>query len=83
VLVESLGAATVNLRIYVWLDGTEHSWLKVKSSVIRLIKRAFQAANISMPDEARELVFPQGVPVRMLEQDLLPLSGDGAGGNPL
>jgi small conductance mechanosensitive channel len=66
VLVESLGAATVNLRLYFWLDGTEHSWLKVKSSVIRLVKRAFQGANISMPDEARELVFPDGVPVRMV-----------------
>jgi len=65
VLVDSLGAATVNLRIYFWLDGTTHSWLKVRSSVIRLVKRAFQASGISMPDEARELVFPQGVPVHL------------------
>lgn len=74
VLVESLGSATVNLRIYFWLDGTQHSWLKVKSSVIRLVKRSFQAAGISMPDEARELVFPDGVPVRMVadEQRVIP-----------
>ena len=69
VLVESLGSATVNLRIYFWLDGRQHSWLKVKSSVIRLVKRAFQAQAISMPDEAREMIFPQGVSVRMLEPD--------------
>jgi small conductance mechanosensitive channel len=69
VLVESLGPATVNLRIYFWLDRTQHSWLKVKSSVIRLVKRAFQAAGISMPDEARELVFPEGVPVRLVKDD--------------
>lgn len=66
VLVESLGAATVNLRIYFWLDGSQHHWLKVKSSVIRLIKRAFQQAGISLPDEAREVIFPNGVPIRRL-----------------
>jgi small-conductance mechanosensitive channel len=67
VLVDGLGSATVNLRIYFWLDGRTHSWLKVRSSVIRLVKRAFQQAGISLPDEAREVVFPQGVPVTMVE----------------
>jgi small-conductance mechanosensitive channel len=67
VLVENLGASTVNLRVYFWLDGGRHSWLKVKSSVIRLVKRAFQDAGISLPDEAREVTFPDGVPVRMIE----------------
>ncbi len=67
VLVDSLGSATVNLRIYFWLDGSQHSWLKVKSSVIRLVKRAFHDAEISMPDESREIVFPEGVPIRQME----------------
>lgn len=67
VLVESLGPSTVNLRVYFWLDGGRHSWLKVKSSVIRLVKRAFQDSGISLPDEAREVTFPHGVPVRMIE----------------
>ena len=67
VLVEHLGTSTVNLRVYFWLDGGRHSWVKVKSSVIRLIKRAFQDSGISMPDEAREVTFPHGVPVRMIE----------------
>lgn len=69
VLVENLGASTVNLRVYFWLDGGKHSWLKVKSSVIRLVKRAFQDADISMPDEAREVTFPHGVPVHMIERE--------------
>jgi small-conductance mechanosensitive channel len=69
VLVENLGTSTVNLRVYFWLDGGRHSWLKVKSSVIRLVKRAFQDAGISLPDEARELIFPQGVPVHMMESE--------------
>jgi small-conductance mechanosensitive channel len=67
VLVESLGRSTVNLRVYFWLNGRTHSWLKVRSSVMRLVKRAFQKHGISMPDEAREVVFPQGVPVTVFD----------------
>ncbi len=63
VLVEELGASTVNLRIYFWVDISKHDGPKVKSSVIRQIKRAFDTAGISMPDEAREIVFPEGVPL--------------------
>jgi len=67
VLADDLGKATVNLKIYFWINGHEHSWLKVRSSVIRLVKRAFQQHGISMPDEAREIVFPRGLPVTMLD----------------
>ncbi len=67
VLADSLGASTVNLRVYFWINGREHSLLKVRSSVIRLVKHAFQEHGISMPDEAREVVFPQGIPVTMFE----------------
>jgi small conductance mechanosensitive channel len=65
VLVESLGSSTVNLRVYLWLDGTIHNPLKVQSAAIRLIKRAMQDAGISLPDEAREILFPNGVPVQI------------------
>ena len=65
VLVDSLGSSVVTLKLYFWLNGTEHSWLKVRSSAIRLVKRAFQDSGISMPDDAREVVFPRGVPVEV------------------
>lgn len=68
-LVEALGAATVNLRVYFWIDSSKYSLLKVRSAVVRLTKRAFEDAGISMPDEAREVVFPSGVPVKMLPDD--------------
>ena len=61
VLVDSLGAATVNLIVYFWVNGQKNSSTKVKSAMIRLIKKAFDDANILMPDEARELVFPEGI----------------------
>jgi len=72
VLVDSLGSATIVLRVYFWINGRENSWLKVRSSVIRLVKRAYQKAGISMPDEAREVVFPMGVPVTMVEGKAAP-----------
>lgn len=68
VLVDNLGAATVNLEVYFWVNGQEHSPSKVKSAVIRLIKRAYDDARITMPDEAREVVFPEGVRVYQMDQ---------------
>jgi small-conductance mechanosensitive channel len=65
VLVDNLGASTVNLKIYFWLNGHTHNNLKVRSAVIRLTKHAFQKHGISMPDEAREIIFPSGVPVTL------------------
>ncbi|MBA4131992.1 MAG: hypothetical protein C0519_11270 [Hyphomicrobium sp.] len=40
------------------------------------MKYAFQEGGISMPDEAREVIFPHGVPVTMLagKQELTPRS---------
>lgn len=67
VLVENLEKATVTLRIYFWFNGKEHSWLKVKSSVMRLVKRAFQEKEIIMVGEGRELLFPEEVPIRIME----------------
>lgn len=69
VLVESLGSATVNLRIYFWIDGSQYSWQKVKSSVIRLVKRAYQEAGIGMPGETRELILPDRIPVEIHQPD--------------
>lgn len=63
VLVDALATSTVNLMVYVWYDGHKYGLTKVKSSLLRLIKKALTEANISMPDEAREVIFPEGVPV--------------------
>tara|TARA_R110002073_G_scaffold336260_1_gene531385 strand:+ start:138082 stop:139506 length:1425 start_codon:yes stop_codon:yes gene_type:complete len=68
VLLEELGASTINMRVYFWIDGHEHSMLKVRSSLMRLIIREFEAAGISLPDESREVIFPHGVPVRILNE---------------
>ena len=72
VLAESLGNSSVKLHIYYWMDSKNNSWLKVKSSVIRLVKRSFQDAGISMPDESREVIFPQGIHVQWMKPDGTP-----------
>ena len=66
IIAERLGPAAVELGVYFWIDSTTHSFLRVKSSVMRLVKRAFQDAGISLPDEAREMIFPRGVPVHII-----------------
>lgn len=67
ILVHELTSSTVNLRVIFWIDILKYSRLKVRSSVIRLVMEAFEDAGISMPDEAREIIFPQGVPIRQIE----------------
>jgi len=78
VLVESLGTSSVRLRVYFWIDGTQNSWLKVRSSVMRLVKRAFQDAKIRMPDEGREVIFPQTVPIRLIRDQRKEAQGTGS-----
>jgi small-conductance mechanosensitive channel len=67
VLVESLGTFSVDLHVFFWVDGTQHSVLDVQSSVIRLVKHALQAAGISMTGEARELVLAKETPIEALK----------------
>ena len=73
VIVEELGASTVNIRGYYWVDVRRDSELKARSQVIRAVKVYLEAAGLTMPDEQREVIFPKGVPVAM--QDHLPHSG--------
>jgi small conductance mechanosensitive channel len=46
VLVDSLDKDSIKLHIYYWIDNRKQNWLKVKSSVIRLIKHAFESQRI-------------------------------------
>lgn len=57
VAVDNLGSATVNLNIYFWFDAINISLIKIKSLVIQNVKEALVEGNISLPDDAREVVF--------------------------
>ena len=65
--VDSLGASTVNLKIYFWINAVESSFVKVKSLVLKNVKEALVDANVSMPDDAREVVFAS--PLEILKSD--------------
>lgn len=62
-LVDELGASTVNIRVQYWFDGNAYSIFKVRSALMRQVKIALQNAGISMPDPAREIIFPDGIVV--------------------
>lgn len=63
VLVDQLGSSTVNLKLYFWIDSETYAVNKVASLLMRQVMRAFENSGISMPDDAREVIFPNGVPV--------------------
>lgn len=67
ILVDELASSTINIKYYFWVDGSRHNLFKVKSSVMRQVKSAYTNQGISMPDEAREMVFPNDVPVHIIE----------------
>lgn len=63
VLVDELGAATVNLRVYYWFDSATYSPAKINSALMRLTKNALIKGGIELPDSEREVIFPRGVPL--------------------
>lgn len=66
VLVEELGPATVNLRVFYWFDSAIYSPNKINSALLRQTKNALVAGRIELPDSAREVIFPKGVPVMQM-----------------
>jgi small conductance mechanosensitive channel len=48
--VDNLGDSTVSLKFMAWMDQTQHDFLKTRSESIRLVKEAFDAAGIEMPE---------------------------------
>jgi len=67
VLVEKMGQSSIDLCIYFWYDTRVHNGLKIKSSLIRLAKHALDEDGFTFPDTGREVIFPRGVPVHMVE----------------
>lgn len=61
VLIKNLGSSTINLQVYFWVNAETHSVPKVASILMRLLVRAYEANQISLPDDARERIFPQGI----------------------
>lgn len=69
VLIDALGGASINMQLTFWIDGHEHSKVKVRSSVMRQVVRALIRAGVSLPDEDREVLFGNPIQVRMIDAD--------------
>lgn len=65
ILVEELGASTVNLKVRFWVNSRQQSFLQVTSTVTQLIKEQLQAAQIDMPTDIYTLMF-QNTPIPVL-----------------
>jgi small conductance mechanosensitive channel len=63
VLVDELGPTAVNLKVSYWFDSSTYAPSKINSALLRISKDALQQAGIELPDPAREVVFPKGVPI--------------------
>ena len=48
--VQALGDSNITLRVFGWVDQRHFDFLKVRSEAIRLVKEAFDAAEIMMPE---------------------------------
>lgn len=77
VLVDALGTSMVNLKAHFWIDARTLSPLRVRSSVLRLIKRALVERGILIPAGPQEIVFPQGIAVAGMDGKL-PASAAGS-----
>jgi len=69
VLVDDLGAAAIRYRVLFWIDVQQHSMLKVRSAVMRVVVSELIAAGVPLPDDAREVLFPKPLDVRVLRDD--------------
>ncbi|WP_209428502.1 mechanosensitive ion channel family protein, partial [Pararhodobacter sp. SW119] len=59
-IVDELGPATVTIRVQFWFDGKSYSIFKVRSSLMRQVKRALEDAAVSTPAPVHEVRFPEG-----------------------
>jgi small-conductance mechanosensitive channel len=59
-LVETLGDSNVVLQVFGWVDQSATEFLKVRSEAIRLVKLAFDQANIVMPEPIYNLRMQTG-----------------------
>ncbi len=67
ILVDSLGAATVNLKVFFWFDVKQMAELVAKSRAIVRVKEALLLHGITLPDEAREIVFADPLSVKIMD----------------
>ncbi len=61
-LIQELGASSVPIRFHAWVDQTSTDFFKARSEGIRLVKSAFDEANVEMPEPIYRVYLREAVP---------------------
>ncbi len=67
VIVENFGSSSVELKVLFWFNIKEINQLRVRSRAMIHIKETLLSNGITIPDEAREVVFADTLKIQMLE----------------
>lgn len=67
VLVNKLNSSTVDLKVYFWINNEKVSKIKTLSLVMQKTKEALQAAGISLPNDIRQISFPETLKISQVE----------------
>ncbi|MFZ1863973.1 MAG: mechanosensitive ion channel family protein [Polyangiales bacterium] len=60
-LIQQLGDSNVPIRFHAWVDQTSTDFFKARSEAIRLVKTAFDDANVEMPEPIYRVYMQQSV----------------------
>jgi len=58
-LIERFGDSSVPIHFFAWVDQRETNYFKAKSEAMRLVKSAFDASNIEMPEPIYQVFVKQ------------------------
>lgn len=63
ILVKELSSATINIQVFFWINFQKISDAKALSIAQKMVKKSLMDAGVSMPDDAREVVFANALEV--------------------
>jgi small-conductance mechanosensitive channel len=61
-LIRGLGPSSIPIRFHAWVDQTITDFFKARSEAIRLVKSAFDEADIEMPEPIYRVYLEESVP---------------------
>lgn len=68
VVVDELTSSGVRLKVMMWFDAKNHSELRTKSRAMIKIKDILLVNGISIPDDAREIIFADDLKVQLVPE---------------
>ena len=68
VVVDELTSSGVRLKVMMWFDAKNHSELRTKSRAMIKIKDILLVNGISIPDDAREIIFADDLKVQLVQE---------------